>query len=71
MLHELFITHCTNGTLIMNPFTILMVDVFTICGRWNGHLMNADYMADVFAIGGRWNSHCCQMQPIWQMLLPK
>ena len=21
MLHELFITHCTNGTLIMNPFT--------------------------------------------------
>ena len=22
MLHELFITHCTNSTLIMNPFTI-------------------------------------------------
>ena len=21
MLHELFVTHCTNGTLIMNPFT--------------------------------------------------
>ena len=21
MLHELFITHCTNGTSIMNPFT--------------------------------------------------
>ena len=21
MLHELFITHCTNGTWIMNPFT--------------------------------------------------
>ena len=21
MLHELFITHCTNGSLIMNPFT--------------------------------------------------
>ena len=21
MLHELFLTHCTNGTLIMNPFT--------------------------------------------------
>ena len=21
MLHELFITHCTNATLIMNPFT--------------------------------------------------
>ena len=23
MLHELFITHCTNGTLIMNPFTFI------------------------------------------------
>ena len=23
MLHELFITHCTNGTLIMNPFTLI------------------------------------------------
>ena len=22
MLHELFITHCTNGTSIMNPFTM-------------------------------------------------
>ena len=43
-----------------------MVDVITICGRWNGHLMNADYMADVVAIGGRWSSHFCQMQPIWQ-----
>ena len=23
MLHELFITHCTNGTSIMNPFTFI------------------------------------------------
>ena len=23
MLHELFITHCTNGTLIENPFTFI------------------------------------------------
>ena len=23
MLHELFITHCTKGTLIMNPFTFV------------------------------------------------
>ena len=23
MLHELFITHCPNGTLIMNPFTFI------------------------------------------------
>ena len=23
MLQELFITHCTNGTLIMNPFTFI------------------------------------------------
>ena len=23
MLHELFITHCTNGTSIMNPFTFV------------------------------------------------
>ena len=23
MLHELYITHCTNGTLIMNPFTFI------------------------------------------------
>ena len=23
MLHELFITHCTNGTPIMNPFTFI------------------------------------------------
>ena len=23
MLHELFITHCTNSTLIMNPFTFI------------------------------------------------
>ena len=23
MLHELFITHCTKGTLIMNPFTFI------------------------------------------------
>ena len=25
MLHELFITHCTNGTSIMNPFTSLQI----------------------------------------------
>ena len=23
MLHKLFITHCTNGTLIMKPFTLI------------------------------------------------
>ena len=23
MLHELFITHCTNGTSIINPFTFI------------------------------------------------
>ena len=28
MLHELFVTHCTNGTLIMNPFTYIH---YTIC----------------------------------------
>ena len=28
MLHELFITHCTNGTLIMNPFTIFAYNTF-------------------------------------------
>ena len=33
-------------------------------------LVYADCMADVIAIGGRWNSHFCEMQPIWQMLLP-
>ena len=48
-----------------------MVDVITICGRWNGHLMYADYMADVVAISDRLNSHFCQMQPIWQMWWPK
>ena len=26
MLHELFITLCTNGTLTMNPFTALGID---------------------------------------------
>ena len=25
MIHELFITHCTNGTLIINPFTFIKV----------------------------------------------
>ena len=32
MLHELFITHCTNGTLIMNPFTFIKnwFDLFCI-----------------------------------------
>ena len=29
MLHELFITHCTNGTSIMNPFTL----IFSHCSR--------------------------------------
>ena len=33
--------------------------------------LDEDYMADVVAISGRWNSLFCQMQPIWQMLLPK
>ena len=23
MLHELFVTHCTNGMSIMNPFTVI------------------------------------------------
>ena len=27
MLHELFITHCTNGTSIMNTFTYLTISV--------------------------------------------
>ena len=26
MSHELFITHCTNGTSIMNPFTHVFID---------------------------------------------
>ena len=32
MLHELFITHCTNGTLIMNPFTFIihLCSVYTL-----------------------------------------
>ena len=28
MLHELFITHCTNSTLIMNPFTLSSICYF-------------------------------------------
>ena len=30
MLYELFITHCTNGTSIMNPFTKDIYDMFVI-----------------------------------------
>ena len=43
--------------MVSHVLTIFMVDVITICGRWNGHLRHTDYMADVVAIGGRWNSH--------------
>ena len=33
MLHELFITHCTNGTLIMNAFTFpLGKNMFSVLG---------------------------------------
>ena len=37
MLHELFITHCTNGTLIMNPFTFGML-YETMCVHLKLHL---------------------------------
>ena len=30
MLHELFITNCTNGTLIMNPFTESFISIFKL-----------------------------------------
>ena len=32
MLHELFITHCTNGTLIMNPFTFMKASLVILAG---------------------------------------
>ena len=42
MLHELFVTHYTNSTSIMNPFTLLYPVLKKICS-FNSSGINAIY----------------------------
>ena len=46
MLHELFITHCTNGTSVMNPFTLIrfmlspvLINKEQSISQWYGNML--------------------------------
>ena len=46
MLHELFITHCTNGTSIMNPFTTEFI-IKTVLALLTGCALNHKFVNGV------------------------